>query len=118
LLPVLLNLCSLSARESNDLGIRRAQEKTMPGDKTAKSALEGLKKVLSRLENALDQRVEKARDYADAEEEMQRLNADRSRLAQELDQSEERASRLEEANREVSRRLVTAMETIRAVLDR
>jgi hypothetical protein len=29
-----------------------------------------------------------------------------------------RANRLEEANREVSRRLVTAMETIRAVLDR
>ena len=43
---------------------------------------------------------------------------DRSRLAQELDQSENRSNRLEEANREVSRRLVTAMETIRAVLDR
>ncbi|AAL51493.1 hypothetical cytosolic protein [Brucella melitensis bv. 1 str. 16M] len=49
---------------------------------------------------------------------MQRMNADRSRLAQELDQSEARAERLEAANREVSRRLVTAMETIRAVLDR
>ena len=49
---------------------------------------------------------------------MQRLNADRSRLAQELDTSEARAERLEEANKEVSRRLVTAMETIRAVLDR
>jgi len=37
---------------------------------------------------------------------------------QELDQAEFRANRLEEVNREVSRRLVTAMETIRAVLDR
>jgi hypothetical protein len=43
---------------------------------------------------------------------------DRSRIALELDQSQDRANRLEEANREVSRRLVTAMETIRAVLDR
>lgn len=90
----------------------------MSGEQTAKSALEGLISVLSRLENAVDARVEKERDFADAEEEVQRLNSDRSRLAQELDQSEERATRLEEANREVSRRLVTAMETIRAVLDR
>jgi len=49
---------------------------------------------------------------------VRRVNTDRSRLAQELDQSEFRANRLEEVNREVSRRLVTAMETIRAVLDR
>ena len=34
------------------------------------------------------------------------------------DASEARAERLENANKEVSRRLVTAMETIRAVLDR
>ncbi len=90
----------------------------MPGEKTAKSALEEMIKALSRLENAVDGRVEKQRDFDEAEEEVQRLNADRTRLAHELDQSEDRASRLEEANREVSRRLVTAMETIRAVLDR
>ena len=83
----------------------------MPGANTAKTALQGLSKALSRLEK-------KERDFADAEEEVQRLNADRSRLAQELDHSEERAERLAEANKEVSRRLVTAMETIRAVLDR
>ena len=46
------------------------------------------------------------------------MNADRAKLATELDNSEARAERLEEANKEVSRRLVTAMETIRAVLDR
>ena len=46
------------------------------------------------------------------------MNADRAKLATELDSSEARAERLEEANKEVSRRLVTAMETIRAVLDR
>ena len=90
----------------------------MSGEKTAKAALESLNKALTKLENAVDGRVEKENDFADAEEEVQRLNADRSRLAQELDQSEDRAVRLEDANREVSRRLVTAMETIRAVLDR
>ena len=90
----------------------------MPGDDTAKSALEDLKKALVRLENAVDGRIEQERGFADAEDEVQRLNGDRSRLAQELDQSTERATRLEEANREVSRRLVMAMETIRAVLDR
>ena len=52
------------------------------------------------------------------EQEIRRVHADRSRLAQDLDQAEFRANRLEEVNREVSRRLVTAMETIRAVLDR
>ena len=90
----------------------------MSGENTAKAALESLNKALMKLEIAVDGRVEKESDFADAEEEVQRLNADRSRLAQELDQSEDKALRLEEANREVSRRLVTAMETIRAVLDR
>ncbi|MEM6461691.1 MAG: DUF4164 domain-containing protein [Pseudomonadota bacterium] len=90
----------------------------MSGDTTAKMALESLNKALTKLENAVDGRIEKEKDFSDAEEEVQRLNADRSRLADELDRSEDRATRLEEANREVSRRLVTAMETIRAVLGR
>jgi hypothetical protein len=46
------------------------------------------------------------------------MNSDRSRLAGELDAAESRSERLEDVNKEVSRRLVTAMETIRAVLDR
>ncbi len=90
----------------------------MPDAKTARSALDELSKVLGRLENAVDAHVEKCRDVADADEEVQRLNSDRSRLAQELDQCEARAKRLHDANREVSRRLVAAMETIRAVMDR
>ena len=57
----------------------------MPGEKTAKSALEEMVKALSRLENAVDGRVEKQQDFDEAEEEVQRLNADRTRLAQELD---------------------------------
>ena len=70
------------------------------------------------LDNAVVARLEHEQDYTEAEAEVQRMNADRARLAQELDNSEARGERLEEANKEVSRRLVTAMETIRAVLDR
>lgn len=90
----------------------------MPSDLSVQASLERLRKALATLETAIDGRFEKERDFAEAESEVKRMNADRSRLAQELDQSEFRANRLEEANREVSRRLVTAMETIRAVLDR
>ncbi len=62
--------------------------------------------------------MERERASEEAESEVRRVHVDRSRLAQELDQAQFRANRLEEVNREVSRRLVTAMETIRAVLDR
>ncbi|MCO7738268.1 DUF4164 domain-containing protein [Brucella intermedia] len=90
----------------------------MAPDTTLRQVLERLEKALNALEQAVDLRLDKEGDFAEAEEEVQRMNADRSRLAQELDLSEARAERLEAANREVSRRLVTAMETIRAVLDR
>ncbi|MET3661445.1 DUF4164 domain-containing protein [Aquamicrobium ahrensii] len=90
----------------------------MTGETTLKEVIARLGKAMESLENAVAARLEHERDYAEAEAEVQRMNADRSRLAQELDNSEARAERLEEANKEVSRRLVTAMETIRAVLDR
>ena len=84
-----------------------------------------LKEVIARLGKAIEGWRTPSRPswsmsgtIREAEAEVQRMNADRSRLAQELDNSEARAERLEEANKEVSRRLVTAMETIRAVLDR
>ncbi|MFC4623683.1 DUF4164 domain-containing protein [Daeguia caeni] len=83
-----------------------------------RQVLERLEKAVNILEQAIELRLDKEGDLIEAEEEVQRMNADRSRLAQELDLSEARAERLEAANREVSRRLVTAMETIRAVLDR
>ncbi|MGJ8571104.1 MAG: DUF4164 domain-containing protein [Hoeflea sp.] len=90
----------------------------MPVEKTVQSALEALKKALNRLENEVDKQVEMSRSSIEAAAELSRMVEDRSRIALELDQSQDRANRLEEANREVSRRLVTAMETIRAVLDR
>jgi len=90
----------------------------MPVEKTARSALEALKKALNQLDNEVDRQVETSRSSTEATAELNRMIEDRSRIALELDQSQDRANRLEEANREVSRRLVTAMETIRAVLDR
>ncbi len=90
----------------------------MGADLTLNEALARLQKAVASLEQATAGRLEREQDFADAEEEVQRMNADRARLAEELDASEARADRLESANKEVSRRLVTAMETIRAVLDR
>lgn len=90
----------------------------MGGEATLKEVIDRLGKAIDALENAVAARIEQEQDYSEAEAEVQRMNADRARLAQELDGSEAKAERLENANREVSRRLVTAMETIRAVLDR
>lgn len=90
----------------------------MASEMTLRQAIEQLEKAMATLEQAVELRLEKEGDFVEAEEEVQRMNADRSKLAQELDLSEARAERLETANREVSRRLVTAMETIRTVLDR
>ncbi|AMC13416.1 DUF4164 domain-containing protein [Liberibacter crescens] len=81
-------------------------------------AIDELKQALGLLENATDVQSQFKEERSQIEKEVRRIHADRSRLAQALDQSEFRANRLEEINREVSRRLVTAMETIRAVLDR
>ncbi|TIS79707.1 MAG: DUF4164 family protein [Mesorhizobium sp.] len=81
----------------------------MTGETTLKEVIARLGKAMEGLENAVAARLEHERDYSEAEAEVQRMNADNS---------EARAERLEDANKEVSRRLVTAMETIRAVLDR
>lgn len=81
-------------------------------------ALDSLDRSLDALEEAVELRLEREAGLADAEAEVQRMGADRTRLAESLDMAEARAQRLESANREVSRRLVDAMESIRAVLDR
>jgi DNA anti-recombination protein RmuC len=90
----------------------------MSSEPTLREVIARLGKAIDVLEEAANARVEQDRDSEEAEAEAQRLNADRARLAQELDASEAKAERLGDANKEVSRRLVTAMETIRAVLDR
>ncbi|MBX3529353.1 MAG: DUF4164 domain-containing protein [Rhizobiaceae bacterium] len=90
----------------------------MSAEATLREVIARLGRAIDTLEEAAAARLELDGEYVEAEAEVQRMNADRSRLAQELDNSEAKAERLEAANKEVSRRLVTAMETIRAVLDR
>jgi chromosome segregation ATPase len=90
----------------------------MAGASAVDSALQRLESAIDMIEGAIDERLEQARQVASMESEVHRLGTDRSRLAQSLDAAEARSARLEEANREVSRRLVTALESIRSVLDR
>ena len=90
----------------------------MAGLSPTDSALKRLMQALALLDEAIDQRTDATRLSLDGQAEIQRIDNDRARLAQTLDGSEARAARLEAVNREVSRRLVAAMETIRAVLDR
>jgi hypothetical protein len=66
----------------------------------------------------VDARLEREGGLVEAEAEVQRMGADRARLADSLDSAVARSQQLESANREVSRRLVDAMESIRAVLER
>jgi hypothetical protein len=82
------------------------------------STLDRITAALDALEAAVETRLERDDEHAEADAEVQRMNVDRARLAQELDAAEAKAERLAEVNREVSRRLVSAMETIRAVLDK
>ncbi|MGB7287469.1 MAG: DUF4164 domain-containing protein [Salaquimonas sp.] len=82
------------------------------------TSLEKLDQAVSSLETAVNARLEREAGLLEAEAEVQRMGADRSRLADSLDNAESKAQRLDSANREVSRRLVDAMESIRAVLDR
>lgn len=81
-------------------------------------ALRRLQSALDLLENAVDRRLETADSVVSLESELHRLGTDRSRLAQSLDAAEARAADLEAANVEVSRGLVSAMESIRQVLSR
>ncbi|QGZ34840.1 DUF4164 domain-containing protein [Stappia indica] len=81
------------------------------------AALERLARAVSRLDAAVQRRLEADMSLGGLQEELQRLGEDRSSLAATLDTAEARVARLEDANREVSRRLVSAMESIRSVLE-
>ena len=82
------------------------------------AALDSLSKALDGLEEGLEAAVERRDAHVSGRAEVHRLNADRAALADKLDTAEDRARRLAEANAEVSRRIVSAMETVRTVLDR
>ena len=90
----------------------------MPDSLTTDEALRRLEAALDLLTDALDRRLDAKAAVSDLEGELYRLGTDRSRLAQSLDAAEARSARLSEVNGEVSRGLVSAMESIRDVLAR
>jgi hypothetical protein len=99
-------------------GMTASSDPSKPDRGTLAPALGRLNEAMARLEAAVEARLEREAALGEAEAEVQRMGADRTRLAESLDSAEARAVRLENTNREVSRRLVDAMEAIRAVLDR
>ena len=80
------------------------------------AAVERLNAAVDALESAIQRRLEVERQEAALAQQLHVMNIDRSRLADALDGAETRAERVEVASEEVSRRLGSAMETIRAVL--
>ena len=79
-------------------------------------AIRRLEAALQTLENAIQHRLSQSLGAEGLADEVQMLTADRARLAENLDQAQARAAKLENVNRDVSRRLASAVETIRAVL--
>jgi Domain of unknown function (DUF4164) len=81
------------------------------------AATRRLAAALDALEAATDRRRQADRGEESLVAQVQALGADRSRLAADLDAQAARSRRLEATNREVARRLDTAIDTIRSVLE-
>jgi len=81
------------------------------------AATRRLSLALDALDAAVERRVESDRGEVKLGDQLAALGTDRSRLAAELDAAAARSRRLETANREVARRLDTALDSIRSVLD-
>ena len=73
--------------------------------------------ALDALDASLDRRVEADRSGAALSNQFQALGSDRSRLASALDAETARSRQLETANREIARRLDSAIDNVRAVID-
>jgi len=88
---------------------------------TESSAIDAAAKRLALALDALEAALQRRREADRGEEalaaQLQALGTDRARLAADLDSQASRASRLETTNREVARRLDTAIDTIRSVIE-
>ncbi|MFD2647293.1 DUF4164 family protein [Devosia albogilva] len=80
------------------------------------AAAERFDRALGRLDQSVRDLNGRLRQQQRIEVDTQRLVHERARLATELDKTAARAKRLDDSAHEVSRRLVEAMETVRAVL--
>lgn len=75
-------------------------------------------RALARLDSSTQGLTARLQRHQRIEVDTQRLVHERARLATELDKTAARAKRLDDSAHEVSRRLVTAMETVRSVLQK
>lgn len=80
------------------------------------NSVKSLENAISKLESAVRRQLEIRAGAIDLGLEVQTLSADRARLADKLDQASAKIESLQAVNRDVSDRLVTAMETVSAVL--
>ncbi|WP_224703486.1 DUF4164 family protein [Devosia aquimaris] len=80
------------------------------------AAQERFDRAIARLEQSVTGLSNRIRQRERIEVDVQRLVHERGRLATELDKTAARAKRLDDSAHDVSRRLVEAMETVRAVL--
>jgi hypothetical protein len=87
---------------------------------TDQAAIEAATRRLTQAMDALDAAVERRLDADRSEvrlaDQVHTLGADRARLASELDTQTARSRQLESANRDIARRLDTAIDNIRSVL--
>lgn len=81
------------------------------------AATKRLALALDGLEAAVERRQEADRSEEGLAAQLHSLGTDRARLAEELDAASARARLLETTNRDVARRLDSAMESIRAVIE-
>jgi hypothetical protein len=81
------------------------------------AATRRLMQALEGLEAAAERRREADRADLGVADQLHALGADRSRLAAELDAATARARALETTNQEVARRLDSAIDTIRSVIE-
>jgi hypothetical protein len=89
----------------------------MTDQSAIEQATRRLTQALDALDAAVERRIEIDRSRTILVEQMHALDADRAKLAADLDKEIARARRLETANRDIARRLDTAMENIRHVLE-
>ncbi len=75
-----------------------------------------LEAALRALEIAVERRFSESAGAEGLADEVQMLTADRAKLAETLDAAQARVARLENVNRDVSRRIATAVDSIRSAV--
>jgi hypothetical protein len=86
------------------------------GDDSNDDASARFERALARLDASVRSLNGRIRAHSRIEADTQKLIAERQKFSSELDKQSARAKRLDDSAHEVSRRLVEAMETVRAVL--